>query len=395
VTVDAHVRCAAAAGWEQHVVVGVPESDPMPSVGGLALREVSPLTFGSRPLDFPVPGMSDVMPYPSTRFSSMTPAQLTEYRAAWSSHLSGAIDDFRPDLIHSHHLWIVSSLLKDVAPEIPVVTQCHATGLRQMRLCPHLADAVRVGCSRNDHFLALHTGDARAIATELGVPDERVSVVGAGYRKEIFHPGSTSMLSPRVAYVGKYSSAKGLPWLLDAFERLAAERPGLELHVAGSGSGEEADDLRARMQAMAPAVTLHGALSQEQLGDMLRCCRAFVLPSLYEGVPLVVVEALACGCRSVATDLPGVRDELAPHLGDALICVRPPRLDGVDTPDARDLPRFVDALYGALSRALDEPLDSSPDRARLDRFTWSAVFRRVESIWRRLAGGQEPRGPAI
>jgi glycosyltransferase involved in cell wall biosynthesis len=382
VTVDAHVRCAAAAGWEQHVVVGVPEAESTPSVGGLAPQHVSPLTFGSPPLDFPVPGMSDVMPYPSTRFSSMTPVQLEAYRKAWSSQLSGVIGEVRPDLIHSHHLWIVSSLLKDVAPETPVVTQCHATGLRQMRLCPHLAEAVRAGCARNDHFLALHAGDARTIAKELELPDDRVHVVGAGYREDVFHPCSGQTRSPRIAYVGKYSSAKGLPWLLDAFERLASQRPGLELHVAGSGSGSEADNLRARMQAMAPTVILHGAMSQEELADMLRTCRVFVLPSLYEGVPLVVVEALACGCRPVATELPGVRDELAPHLGDALIRVPPPRLEGVDTPDARDLPWFVDALYRAMDQALDEPFDVSPDRAGLERFAWSAVFQRVESIWR-------------
>jgi len=379
VTLDALVRCAAAAGWEQRVVCGIPADEDTPPVGGLDPGAVSPLRFGTAPLDFPVPGMSDVMPYRSTRFSEMTPRQLEAYRAAWLAHLREVVGRFRPDVVHTHHVWIVSALVKDVAPEARVVTQCHATGLRQMTLCPHLAREVRSGCARNDAFVTPHAGDAREVARQLGVPPGRVHVVGAGYRDDVFHArGREKVAQPRVIYVGKYSAAKGLPWLLDAVERLVAKRPGLELHVVGSGSGREADDLATRMRAVAPVVKLHGLLTQPELADLLRKSRVFVLPSLYEGVPLVVVEAVACGCRPVVTDLPGVRDELAPSLGESLIRVSPPEMVGIDTPDSESLPGFVDRLCGALELALDEERVPAMD---LGRFTWPSVFRRAESVW--------------
>ncbi|MDZ7663922.1 MAG: glycosyltransferase [Desulfotignum sp.] len=44
----------------------------------------------------------------------------------------------------------------------------------------------------------------------------------------------------------------------------------------------------------------HGPLSHDDLGDLLRHAHVFVLPSFYEGLPLVLMEALACGCRLVA-----------------------------------------------------------------------------------------------
>jgi glycosyltransferase involved in cell wall biosynthesis len=379
VTLDALVRRAASAGWEQHVVVGVPAGEDLPPVGELGPGDVAALRFGEGRLDFPVPGMSDVMPYRSTRFSDMTPGQLLAYRDAWRFHLAEVVERFRPDIIHSHHVWIVSSLLKDVAPAVPVVTQCHATGLRQLKLCPHLADEVREGCARNEQFVTLHSGDAREVARQLRVSDERVSVVGAGYRDDIFHAhGRKAVRAPRVIYVGKYSVAKGLPWLLDSIERLAEKHPGLELHVVGSGAGEEADALTARMRAMSSVVRLHGLLSQPALADLLRTCRVFVLPSFYEGVPLVVVEALACGCRPVTTDLPGVRGELAPHLGSSLTRIPVPRLSGVDTPHPEGLPDFVDELCRSIDAALDEPIGSAEG---LERFTWSAVFGRVAAVW--------------
>ena len=388
ITLDALVRLGAAAGWDQEVVAGVPATDPEPEVGGLNRERIHPLVFQRGELPFPVPGMSDVMPYESTRFSDLSPAMVASYRAAWAAHLAPLLQRFRPDLIHVHHLWIVGSMIKDLAPGIPVVNHCHATGFRQMDLCPGLAGEVQAGCSRNDRFAVLHQGHATELVRRLGVQPERVMVVGAGYRTDLFHardrrPGRAG----RLLYIGKYSEAKGLPWLLDAFEQLSDGDALMELHVAGSGAGEEAERLLERMKRMTPGVVLHGQLSQQELAELMRTSDVCVLPSFYEGVPLVLVEALACGCRLVATDLPGVRSEIAPHVGALLDLVDPPRLEGVDRPVQADLPAFVERLGAAIrsalaKRTLGDPAEIMP--AALKQFSWEQVFQRVETIWRAL-----------
>jgi glycosyltransferase involved in cell wall biosynthesis len=136
------------------------------------------------------------------------------------------------------------------------------------------------------------------------------------------------------------------------------------------------------MEAMAPVVVRHGQLDQAALADLMRRCDICVLPSFYEGVPLVLVEAAACGCRIVSTALPGVIEQIESHLGDRLDLVPLPRLAGVDQPDVEDLPRFVEDLTAALTRALQaEKQIPAPD---LGHFTWDAVFGRVEKIWREL-----------
>ena len=132
----------------------------------------------------------------------------------------------------------MGSLVKKVAPSVPVVSHCHATGLRQMELCPHLAAEVAGGCARNDRFVVLHEIHRTELARALDVDPDRVTVIGAGYREDLFRHGRRSTGDPpRVLYVGKYSKAKGLPWLLDAFAQIITTRPEVELHVAGSGSG--------------------------------------------------------------------------------------------------------------------------------------------------------------
>jgi len=284
----------------------------------------------------------------------------------------------------------VSAMLKDLAPHTPVVTQCHATGFRQMDLCPHLAEEARTGCARNERFLVLHGDDAERLQRCLGVERERVIVVGAGYNEDIFHAaGRPSPVDPAVLYVGKLSRAKGLNHLLDAFDFLRRKRPSLVLHIAGSGSGSQAHELRTRMAALAPSVRHHGQVDQRRLAELMRRSTVCVLPSFFEGLPLVLVEAMACGCRLVATALPGIKRELAPALGGGLELVPLPGLIDVDEPRPEDLPVFVDHLIAAIERALDAPPLPAVASKVLEPFTWRAVFDRVEAVWRQLTRGEE------
>jgi glycosyltransferase involved in cell wall biosynthesis len=232
------------------------------------------------------------------------------------------------------------------------------------------------GCRRNERFLALNEDMRDGLATTLDIAPERVHVVGAGFREDLFHARGRAAAPERILFVGKYARAKGLPWLLDSVERL--ERPGLELHVAGTGAGPEAEAIERRMRTMA-AVTLHGQLGQEDLATLMRTCAVMVLPSFYEGVPLVLAEAAACGCRIVSTRLPGVVQNLAGHLGDALALVDMPRISGVDTPEPADLPAFVENLAEAIDRTLSRP---PPGKLPLEPLTWKAVFGRIEAAWR-------------
>lgn len=390
VTLDAVVRLAGRAGWTQQAVVGVPASESQPILGELEPAAISPVYFsaeksaGPSPnLNFSVVGMSDVMPYLSSVWSTLSGEHLEAYRRVWKNHLRRVIANFRPDLIHTNHIWLMSSLVKDLAPEIPVVASCHATGLRQMELCPGLKDEVVAGCRKIDRFCVLRHDHREQLATALDISTDRITVTGAGYRQELFFPGPANPPAPsEILYIGKYSAAKGLPWLLDAVEQLAVKRPGLRLHVAGSGAGAEADTLRRRMEHLAPTVVLHGQIDQPELAQLMRRCAICVLPSFYEGVPLVLVEAAACGCRVVSTALLGVVEQIAPHLGSRLVLVPLPRLEGIDTPAPDDLPLFTRNLTAALGRALDDPEQGrEPD---LHQFTWDAVFGRVEQIWRDL-----------
>jgi glycosyltransferase involved in cell wall biosynthesis len=231
-----------------------------------------------------------------------------------------------------------------------------------------------------------HRGLIGELTGALGIDGDRVRVVGAGYREDLFHARGRQETGPALAYVGKYAHAKGLPWLLDAYGNLRREFRDLPLHVVGSGAGTEAEALKERMQGQ-PGVVLHGQLPQPELAEVLRRASVFVMPSFYEGVPLVLVEALACGCWPVANRLPGIVDQMS-GLGEALELVPLPGLTGPDRPEPSDLPAFVENLTAATRRALARPPLGDPENVfpgMLDAFRWGSVFSRVEAAWKAAA----------
>ena len=119
-----------------------------------------------------------------------------------------------------------------------------------------------------------------------------------------------------------------------------------------------------------------------------------VLPSFFEGLPLVVLEALASGCRVVTTALPGVVEVLGGYDTEAIVMVPRPRLLGQDTPHPEDEAGFVRDLAGALERQI-LAAGERPEVGRqavaelLDYYSWSQVFARVEKVYQR-ALGHEP-----
>jgi hypothetical protein len=103
-----------------------------------------------------------------------------------------------------------------------------------------------------------------------------------------------------------------------------------------------------------------------------------------------VVESLACGCRVVMTDLPGVDSWMPPELcaNGCVERVSLPRLIGADTPVADDLPRFVVELAAALNRQLARSLEcgrATDVLCRLAPLSWKGVFEKMQAGYNELA----------
>ena len=343
--------------------------------------------FAGKDLDFPIPGMSDAMPYESTVFSKMSPKNLLAYQRVFKKKIQEALDRFHPDLIHSHHLWIVSALARQLAPDLPMVTTCHGTCLRQHIFCPGIGQEIRRSLQQIDRVMALSQSQKQEVVDLLGfgsVPD-RVPVVTGGYDHTLFQNRAKPVNGVvELLYAGKLCRAKGVPWLLKSLEKIS-DMP-FRLHLAGSGPGAEKAACMELAATLGSKAVCHGPLSHKDLAELMKACHLFVLPSFFEGVPLVLMEALACGCRLLSTDLPGVLDILSPADKRMVYFLDLPVLKNMDTPHEQDEEDLEDRLAMALKKIMEEILENpAPEvrtiEARTRPYTWEKVFDRIESIY--------------
>ncbi len=387
--VQAMIREAGLRGHINYLVAGI-EADNKPELDCIPKEQCCFVEFEGEDLRHQIVGMSDVMPYASRRFCDLAEDDLSAYEAAFTGKLIGAVTDFRPDIIHSHHLWILSSLARETIPDLPIVTTCHGSDLRQFTKCDHLQGKVLKGCRKLDAVMALSQAQKADIMHLYGIDGKRIHVVGAGFNADLFSQVTKPHPDPvQIVYAGKLSRAKGVPWMLRAFSEI--DSPGWVLHLIGSASGpQEAECLRFA-DRLGKRVVVHGALMQNEVAEIMKQSHVFVLPSFYEGLALVVLEALACGCRIVVTDLPGISEVFGEVQSNYISRVTPPRLREVDLPFAEDEAAYEANLAGAITeqlyRALAEPqIDLSSMRNQIDSFSWGSVFQRVEGVYLQAVG---------
>lgn len=160
----------------------------------------------------------------------------------------------------------------------------------------------------------------RQRAIELGAAPERTSIFLAGVDRDAFIPGSRADArarldlptdGPLLLWIGNMVPVKGTERLLRAAVALREQFP--TLHVALVGGGPERTALE-RQAAGTPSlrgnVTFAGAVDHAALADWYRAATLFVLPSRSEGVPNVLLEAMAMGLPFVASDVGSIRDLL-------------------------------------------------------------------------------------
>lgn len=366
---------AAKRGDKVAAVVGISSADPHPGEGFFTVE------FDSQQLPFPVVGMSDVMPYPSTPWSTLHEHRLQQVLSAFEDRVRAAIADFQPDLIHCHHLWAVTARVRRLVSDRPVVASCHGTGLRQARNLPGLWQRWLPWISRLDHIFCL-TGRQ---LTECQAYNPRCSLVGAGFDSSVFAVDKPERPQPpRVLYAGKLSYSKGCRELLQAFEPLYREGTAT-LALAGSGFGSETE--RITELARHTGATLLGRLSQQDLAREMGRSEVFVLPSYYEGLPLVLAEALSCGCRVVVNRLPGLEGWLPLGLLDSgwVRLVDMPALASVDEPEPAEISSYLQRLREALRSTLGG-LSTPP--ASVTKFladtAWKGVSDRIFQVYEGL-----------
>lgn len=362
-------------GHRQAVLAGVYEKDQVSLPDQVTFF---PVYFKTEKLPFPIPGMSDQMPYESTIYSTMDEEMITIYMQVFREKIREAVEVFRPDLILCHHLYLVTALVRDCVPDIPVYGFCHNTDLRQMKKHKLQQKFIQEKIGSLDRIYALHKAQVGEILGVYPVEKDKIHIAGAGFNESIFYDRKCRKREDvcRIVFAGKISREKGVESLLRSIEIVARNRKGICLTLAG-GNGDEKELERIRREAGSCSyqTVFTGRIPQESLAEIYSRSKVFALPSFYEGLPLTVMEALACGCRVVVTDLPGIRPFFDTYVPEApVFYVKPPALIHTDEPVKEELPGFEERLAQKIEACIRTDFTSSPD---LSGVSWRAVCQRI------------------
>jgi glycosyltransferase involved in cell wall biosynthesis len=186
-----------------------------------------------------------------------------------------------------------------------------------------------------DAVVAVSEGLATRATSALRLQRKRISVVYNGVDHGVFRPDAAELPGPvdqivgrMLVSIGRYDPMKGQMCLLDAFARLAADYPDVQLCMAGD-AGEELSTLRleAERRGVSARVHLLSFLPPQQVAALLARATLCVQPSRAEGLGLTLLEAGATGTPLVVSDIAG-HDELVEHgvsglrfpVGDAQAC---------------------------------------------------------------------------
>ena len=108
------VRALNELGQNQAVIAGIYKNDSMLLPDPV---QFFPVYFQTDRIPFLIAGMSDQMPYESICYRSMTPKMVNQFKQAFLEKVKEVVDSFRPDLIICHHLYLLTSFIREAFPE--------------------------------------------------------------------------------------------------------------------------------------------------------------------------------------------------------------------------------------------------------------------------------------
>jgi len=218
------------------------------------------------------------------------------------------------DLIHAN--WTLSAFAAWASSfwhHKPYIVTIHGSDIYQATKIPGVKTITRFALNRSRKVIAPSISLSET-AIAFGLNKKKSLTIPDGVDIEVFTPGPEKR-PEKILFVGSLIKRKGVNFLLEAFSKVTPNFPNTELLIVGEGS--EKDDLLnlAEKLGIQSKVTFLGSISPTDVKFHMQQARVFVLPSIEEGLGVVLLEALACGTPCVGSRVGGIPDVLNANVG--------------------------------------------------------------------------------
>lgn len=284
----------------------------------------------------------------------------------WSFRKLG---ELKPDIIHSHSAdmgFFISFAARFY--RVPIVNTCHGISFDDKQYF----FLKRWG----EKFFLRYSGFKKIIV----VDKNGLEILGkAGIKRGIYVPNGVDIYKfgrkqekksdgkTRFLFVGRLEKQKGLEYLIQAAKFLKGKN---DFEIIVTGDGEEAENLKkaAAEFEVEDIIKFTGKLSEHALIEQYTGCDIFVLPSLWEGLPLTLLEAAATGLPIIATEVGGI-PSIFSHGENALL---------VKARDSRELAGKMQELMS--DKELQKMLSTNA-RKLAEKYSWENSAKQLENIY--------------
>jgi len=290
--------------------------------------------------------------------------------------LPNKIAQLKPEIIHAEsHLFLttVQAVKKAKKLGIPSVVTLHGVMAKRSTVVNLVQYAylrtLGLWIFKNvDRVICLTRSDAQEIV-RFGCPSDKIRVIPNAIDANRFRPrkGCQENL---VVWVGRFVPEKGLNYLIEAAKIVVKKFKNVEFILVGYGP------LKTNIMKLAyssgllnNAVRFAGPFNRDRVADVLGTASVFVLPSLKEGLPLSLLEAMACGVPVVGSDIPGINDVITHGKNGLLVSARNPEA-------------LADTVLTLLNdEDFRRRLGRNARRLIMEKYSWDMVINKMEKVY--------------
>lgn len=181
------------------------------------------------------------------------------------------------------------------------------------------------------HIVVTTQEDQQTVSTRYTIPPEKMTIIPNYIDTDLFKPLAMAKEKRSICFVGRLEPQKNLLNLIQALKDTG-------IHLLCYGEGSQLELLKQHAKDHQVNVSFLGRIPNEELPAALNTCEIFILPSLFEGNPKVLLEAMACGLPVIGTNVEGI-SSIIQHNHNGILCephvesIRHAVLDLLDQPD--------------------------------------------------------------
>ena len=217
---------------------------------------------------------------------------------------------------------------------------------------------------------------------------ENIINIGAGYNEKVFFPLNNYKQKEKIEilYAGKFDESKGFYELIKAFRILETKVKDVELDLIGNLKEEDKERVYS-LVGDSKNIKIYNAMDQAHLGEIMRQKDIFILPSYFEGLGLIAVEALGSGLRVVATEIEGLIEFLGDKINNSNIIeyIAMPTIYDTDKAVEEEKPAFIERIVAALELMIERTRKERKLPQELleevERHSWK---KKIETIYNLL-----------